>query len=267
MKTLNKYIHIYFLFFRNCLLSQMEYRLNFFAGIVVDFFFLFDKVIYAFVVYNLNVSIYGLTPEQVVIFIGSYAIILSIYCAIFLVNINVTLPGNVKSGNLDIILTKPISTQFYLSTSYVEYATMIPDLFGGIFIVVLACVKMGMSVSFLTILGYIFFIIISVVIIYGLYFCIQLLTFYITDTSAIGGILNSLLDLNNMPMHVYNKVFRNIFLFVFPVLLFGNLAPLFFIGQLSLTLALWGIFVAVGLIVLSIVLWRHMVKKYTSING
>ena len=68
-------------------------------------------------------------------------------------------------------------------------------------------------------------------------------------------------------MHVYNKVFPNIFLFVFPVLLFGNLAPLFFIGQLSLTLALWGIFVAVGLIVLSIVLWRHMVKKYTSING
>lgn len=267
MKILKKYIFIYFLFFRNCLLSQMEYRVNFFAGLLVDVIFLFDKIIYAYIVYQLNISIYGLTPEQIAIFIGSYAIVLSIYCAVFLVNINMTLPGNVKSGNLDVILTKPVSAQFYLSTSYVEYATMIPDLVGGILIVVFACSKMAIEINASIIVGYVFLIFVSVVLIYCLFFIIQLIAFRITDTSAIGGVLNTILDLNNMPMHVYSKKIQFMFVYIFPVLLFGNVAPLFLIRKLELSLALWSIFVAVVLIIMSRYLWKCMVKQYTSVNG
>ncbi len=245
----------------------MEYRVNFFAGLLVDVIFLFDKIIYAYIVYRLDISIYGLTPDQIALFIGSYAIVLSIYCAVFLVNINMTLPSNIKSGNLDVILTKPISAQFFLSTSYVEYATMVPDLVGGILIVVCACSKMSIEVSPFIIGGYVFFILVSVSIIYALYFSIQLIAFRITDTSAIGGILNTILDLNNMPIHVYGKKFQFMFIYLFPVLLFGNVAPLFLIKQLKLSLALWSIFIAIMLVIMSRYLWKYIVKQYTSVNG
>lgn len=266
-KSIKKYFYIHCLFFKNCLMSQMEYRFNFFSGILVDMLFLFDKVIYAIIVNALDISINGMKSDEVLLFIGSYSIILSIYCAFFLVNLNITLPNSIKNGDLDILITKPISTQFYVSTSYVEFATMIPDLIGGIIISVVACNRLQLDVTFFEIIGYIFFVFTSVMTIYSIYFFIQLISFYITETSALAGILNSLLDINNIPFRAYGKVFRYILTYVFPVLLFGNIAPLFLLGQLDNLTLIWSILVPIVFFMLGKTGWKNIIRKYTSASS
>jgi ABC-2 type transport system permease protein len=69
---LKKHLVIYFLFIKFSVMAQMEYRFNFIGNMAMEVGYLFVKLSYAVVVYRSGVKINGLSPDEILLFIGTF---------------------------------------------------------------------------------------------------------------------------------------------------------------------------------------------------
>jgi ABC-2 type transport system permease protein len=210
---------------------------------------------------------YELSADDVLLFSGSFMFVNSLYVSLFLVNLIVTLPNGIRNGTLDLLMTKPISLQFYISTYFIEIPTIVAGILGGIVMIIAAVIRLGLHLNPLTLLGYVFFLFNSVFTMYLFMFLLHLFSFTAVRVGALHEIASSLSDMNRIPVSAYGKVFRNIFIYTIPILLFGNPAPMFLTGRLSVPLGLWSVFVTILLFILSRVLWKAALRRYSSANG
>src|SRR5690349_17150543 len=134
MKQINKYIKIYGMFLKCSLMKQMEYRVNFIMMIGIEGVFLITKLLYAYIVYDTGVIIYGFSPDMIIFYIGTFILMTGIYMFLFYFNFS-SISSLIRNGDLDILITKPISLQFMLTMKQVDYGTPIPNIIAGICIV------------------------------------------------------------------------------------------------------------------------------------
>jgi len=266
LTDIKKYILIYFIFVKNCLIAQMEYRINFISGIAVECGYLLAKILYIVVIYRAGVVINGLTPDAILMFIGTYIIMTGLYMGLFAVNFY-SLSGYIRDGTLDMFIIKPISLQFITTLRYIDFGMPIPNVTAGIVLVVIGWNKVGIPVTLINIIGFICFIIGGVFLNYALFLLPQLLSFWTVKTGGVNEISNALWDFNNMPMGIYNKWIQRIGTFLIPVFLITNYSPLFVLSKLSYYYIIWGILAPIIFMIICRLLWNFAVRNYTSASS
>lgn len=173
------------------------------------------KLTYVVLIYNTNVVINGMTPDYILIFIGTYAIMTGIYMSFYVNFCNIS--NYIKDGTLDIYLTKPVSSLFIMSFRYIDFAMPIPNLLGGIIMVAIGWTRCAFDVNFYNILVFLIFIILGSILTYALFLFPRLLAFWVVSTNGITQISDAIWDFNNMPMGIYHRVIRELGCFLFPV--------------------------------------------------
>ncbi|MFD1909858.1 hypothetical protein ACFSQ7_46700 [Paenibacillus rhizoplanae] len=68
------------------MVGYMEYKANFYSGLIMETVFLLSKLIYIIFVYQLGIEINGISPDQMMIFTGTYTIMIAIYTGLFMDN-------------------------------------------------------------------------------------------------------------------------------------------------------------------------------------
>src|SRR5512139_1641786 len=111
IREIRKHLVIYGLFVKNSLMAQMEYRFNFIGNLSMEAGYLLVKLSYVIVVYRSGAKINGLSPDEILLFIGTFVTLTGVYAGMFMIN-NFGLRGKIKDGDLDLLLTKPVSLQF-----------------------------------------------------------------------------------------------------------------------------------------------------------
>ncbi|MEN8905176.1 MAG: ABC-2 family transporter protein, partial [Clostridiales bacterium] len=266
LKEIKRYLNIYFLFIKNCLIAQLEYRTNFAIAMLIECAFLFTKVLYIIVIFNVGVTINGLEPYEILMFIGSYTIITGFMDAIFFPNIS-RISQYVRSGELDLYITKPLSLQFIVSFRYFDFGLAIPNIIVGIVMVVVAWLKVGIDISLFNITGYIILSILGLIITYPVLMFPTLLSFWVINTSELNNITFALWDFNNMPMQIYGKVLQKIGVFLIPIFIITNFAPMFVMGLLDTTYIIWSIVAAILFNLLLRLFWTLALKSYSSASS
>lgn len=266
LKEVKRHIQIYSLFLKNSIITQMEYRFNFFMALLVETGWLFAKILYIIVVFNTGVVVKGLTPHAILMFIGTYVFLTGIYWSFFAINF-AQIPEHIRTGTFDLYMTKPVSLMFFLTMRKVDIGMPIPDILGGIVMIVLGWYGTGMPASLVNILGFVVFLISGVVISYALFLIPQLMSFFMVKTSAINELSYALWDFNNMPMAIYNKWIQRIGTFILPIFLISNYSTLFVMGKLGFLHIIWGLIAPVILMAVLRLLWSYSIKNYTSANG
>lgn len=244
----------------------MEYRANFMMAVLVECAFLLIKLLYVIVSYQMDLRVNGLTPDSILLFVGTYTFITGIMSLIYFPNF-LKIPYYVQDGTLDIYLTKPVSLQFMISFRYIDFGWAVPNIFGGIAMIVIAFVKLGLHPNVGQMLGFILYNFLAIVLTYSLLFLPELLAFWFTKTQWLRQIVYALWDFNNMPMYIYGKPLRNIGVYIIPFFVITNFPPLMILGKLKILDIIWGIFVPVFLLVVTRVVWKIAVKKYESASS
>ncbi len=261
-----KYISIYLLFAKNSLIAQMEYRTNFFISVLIEIAFLLSKILYVIVVFNAGVDIYGLSPYEILMFIGSYTIITGVMDALYFPNFS-KISEYVRNGDLDTLITKPISLQFLVTLRYVDYGLAIPNVIAGSIMVFVSWTNLNVDLSILNLAGYIFFLLIGVIVTYPVLLFPSLLAFWIVKTQAINDITFALWDFNNMPMGIYGKWLQRIGVFIIPIFLITNFAPMFVLKRLSALDIIWAVIAPILFAILVRFFWKFAMKNYTSASS
>lgn len=266
MIEVRKHIKIYFVFIKNCIIQQMEYRSNFIINILVECMFLLSKLLYVFIVYKVGNNISGLTSDQVILFIGTFMILTAIYTGFFMENFY-AISEKVKKGDLDLLITKPISLQFQLTLRGVNIALPIPNIIAGVVMVTTAWSRLAIPINVVNILLYLGLLVCGVILTYSVYLFPQLLSFWIVKTSSIVEITDKLWDFNNMPMSIYNKWMKRIGTFVIPVFVITNFPVMSVVGTLSFIQKIWAVIAPLFFFLLARLSWRYAIKHYSSAGG
>ena len=107
---LRYYLGLLGLFARYSLMEQMEYRINFAAGVAVECGYMLIKLMYAVLILQAGAEINGLSPNEMLMCIGTYILVTGVYMGVY-PNFW-ALPLSVQDGSLDMLLTKPVNTQY-----------------------------------------------------------------------------------------------------------------------------------------------------------
>ena len=260
-----KYLRLLWTFAKNSLAGQLEYRMNFIAGLVVESGYMLAKLTYVALIYSADVTINGMTPDYILLFIGTYAVMTGIFMS-FAPNIY-SIPGYIKDGTFDIYLTKPVSQLFLVSFRYVDFAMPIPNVLGGLIMIVIAWMRCGFAVSFGNIAVFLIFVILGAISTYAIFTLIRLTAFWLVSINGIAQISDSIWDFNNMPMGIYNRVIQGIGCFLFPIFLITNVPGLVIGGRVSTWFLVWSViapFIELGI---TILVWRTAIKRYASASS
>ncbi len=244
-------------------MSQMEYRANFVTGILMEAGYLLAKVMYVIVAYSAGKRIAGYSPDELLVFVGSYVTLTGFYAGVFAMNL-FQLTTLVRDGSFDLLLVKPVNTQFYATFRRSDMGPLFFDAIAGIVMVAIGLVRSGTAIDAPLVLGWSFFAAAGAAVGYSLWIIPISLVFRIVRADAIAGLADTFWDFNNVPMVVYGRVGQLIGVFVVPIFVITNFPALFALGRLPPLWFAWGIAAPVVFGLLASRLWNASVRQYAS---
>jgi ABC-2 type transport system permease protein len=266
LREIKKHLFIYLIFVKNSLISQMEYRFNFIGNFCMESGYLLVKLSYVVVVYRSGVTINGLSPDEMLLFSGTFITMTAVYAGLFMIN-NFGLRRKIKEGDLDLILTKPVSLQFIATLRQSDVAIFGVDSVAGLIAVGIAWSRLQIPVNLITVGGYAGFFLISVLVSYSLFLLPQILSFWFLDTTAIAEITDSFWDFNLMPMDIYNRWIQQIGIFILPIFAITNFPPMFLLHKMPPVYMVWALFLPLILFTVVRMIWNQGVKNYSSASS
>ena len=114
-----RYLRLYRAFVLNCLARTLEFRAQFFAGIIGYAIWTSVSLVFIGVVFGQVGAVRGWTRDQMWVLYGTY-VVLESFCYGILGPNMWRFSGLVRDGGLDLILTKPVNAQFFVSTRYLD---------------------------------------------------------------------------------------------------------------------------------------------------
>ncbi len=265
-KTLRKYFFIWFIFIKNCIIAQMEYRANFITGLAMECGYLFAKMLYIIVIYRAGVNINGLSPDEILVFVGTYVIVTGFYAGLFMMNL-FGISDHIRNGTLDLYITKPISLQFMLTLRRSDMGLLLLDVTAGLIMVAVGWTRLQTPVNFLNIIGFTGYLAAGTIVGYAIFLLPQLLSFWLVNSHAISSTVDSFWDFNNMPMGVFNKIIQRVGVFVIPIFVVTNFPAMFVLGRMNTLHAAWGILAPFVFMALTRLVWGVAVKRYSSASS
>ncbi len=266
LREIIKHLRIYRLFLKNSLIAQMEYRFNFIGNLVMESGYLLVKLSYVIVVYRSGVKINGLSPDEILLFIGTFVMLTAVYAGLYMIN-NFGLRTKIKDGDLDLLLTKPVSLQFMATLRQADLTIFAVDALAGGAMVIIAWARLGIPFNLFNISGYCAFLIISSLVAYSLFLLPQILSYWLMNTSAIAEITDSFWDFNNMPMDIYSQWIKQIGIFVLPIFVISNFPPMFLLHKMPPIYLGWSVLLPLILFVIVRSFWQRGLRNYSSASS
>lgn len=265
MNFIKRYLTLIFIFAKNSLAGQLEYRVNFLMSVLVEAGFLVVKLTYVLLIYKTGVNINGMSPDYMLVFIGTYTVMTGIYMSFYTNFWNLT--NYIREGTLDIYLTKPASGLFLVTFRYIDFATPIPAVTAGFIMLGIGWHRCGFDISFANIGIFIGCLTVGTVLTYSIFLMPRLLGFWTMSTAGIAQIGDAIWDFNNMPMRIYNKIIQDIGCFILPVFLITNIPGLIIGGSISKNLLIWYFISPVITLSLCVIMWKAGIKRYSSASS
>ncbi|WP_320929075.1 ABC-2 family transporter protein [Hungatella sp.] len=260
------YLKLYGYFVKNNIIAQMAYRSNFIISILTEVGFIFAKSLYIIVLFSAGLSIRGLEPKQMLLFIGSYTLITGIMDAVCYPNI-AAIPEYIRTASLDLMLTKPVNSLFISAFRKFDLGLGIPNVAGGLAMIAVSWKLSGIPFTAYHVLGFVFFIVLGCILTFPILMIPVTCSFWMIKSSALMDVIWAMWDFNNMPMTIYNRIIKAIGIFVLPVFMVTNLGPMFLLGILPRIYMVYAMTAIPVFLKLSITFWNFAIKRYSSAGG
>lgn len=246
--------------------SLMMFRLGFFGPFFVDGSLFAVQLAVFRAVYS-NVDRVGAWGEgEMILFIGTFSLINALGMTIYFFGIS-QLPDKVKKGELDLYLTKPVSTLFRLTFEQINPGS-VPLLLMSLCIIGYGVRKSGITPDPGMILLYLGWLALMSILHYDMMVLIRCVCFYLVTNARLDQLEDAALGLcMKLPGIAFYGIYRIIFCFLLPYGIMATLPVQSMLGEMGWQTALQGIAVAAVFTGLTAFLWRHGLHRYNSASS
>ncbi|MBN2811735.1 MAG: ABC-2 family transporter protein, partial [Spirochaetales bacterium] len=204
MHEITKHFRIWTRLLRINLMSQLEYRANFVTGLLMEAGYLLAKIMYVMVIYSAGRNIGGYTPDELLVFIGTFVSLTGFYAGVFMTNL-FQLSGIVRDGSFDLLMVKPVSTQFLATFRRSDVSIFLFDFLAGLVMIAVGFSRSGTSPGIGGMIGWAFYAAGGCALAYSLWLIPLTLVFRVVRADSIASLADCFWDFNNVPMVAYGK--------------------------------------------------------------
>ncbi len=242
---------------------ESEYRLNFFFALISSLINLLFSLFGLGLFYRITNTLGGWSFEEALVVMGIFVLIEGFSQSFLIANLN-TIMEYVWMGTLDFVLLKPVDSQFYLS--FRNFSIWgIPNMIFGLGIIIYGAIRL--KASPLDVLFGISAVMISLTILYGIWFILGSLSVWFVKIYNITFVLKQLVEAGRYPITAYPEIYRFFFTFVIPVIFLTTVPASFVVGKGKAYLLLISIILAILSITLSRAFWKFTLRHYSSASS
>lgn len=264
--VIKKYFQVLWIVIRNSFYKISAYRANFFSGLITDFCFNISRIVFVNVLL-LNVpNLGGWEENHYLLFFGSSFLAESIYM-FFFYNSHTMISQQINNGDMDFLLTKPISEMFILSTMNINFGSGLSNFVLGIVFVIKGIAGLNLEISVSKIIIYGCLILGGSIVYFSISFMINLLSFWFVRAGNVFELFTNITDLYRYPSDIFPKIVSMIITFIIPFQLISITPAKYMIESVNDEIFLGIALYPILFFVISYYIMRAAIAVYTSASS
>jgi ABC-2 type transport system permease protein len=262
---MKKYLKVYLALIHLNFSALVVYRANVINNILGSTVWGVFSLVSIILLTSHTTSIFGWTREEILLLSGVYALFIGIFHTLFSRNFE-RLTYLIRLGMLDAILTKPLDSQFLVSTSIINFTSIIRIFLGVAFmwyVISVAHMTITLPLIGLFCIG----IGIGLLLLYSIWFIVATCIIWYPDLSNLIEFLYSFSNIGRYPREMYSHVNQFIFLFILPLTFMVIVPTKMLLTKLTVFDA-FGLLIFAGLFFVgSRLFWKFALRFYTSASS
>jgi ABC-2 type transport system permease protein len=217
---LKRYWRIYRTFFISSFVRELQFRANFFAKMAQQAVWVFFFVLILLVVYNRTETVAGWSRGDALVLAATLFFVEGTWRAGFFSLME--FPQQIRMGTLDFVLTKPVDTQFWVSTRRFNF-DQIGTILGGVVMIVWGVRSAGLTPGFEQWLAYIALIPCSLAIVYAINVCLMTLAIWFVRVDNLWVLGETVLTAVRFPIDIFGPMLARVFTYYLPIALIATI--------------------------------------------
>lgn len=260
-----KYWRILITLIKTSFIAELEFRANIALKIFNDFIWYFVQISVFEVLYSHTSQISGWDLGKIRVFLGCLFLSDTINMIFYHENLE-QLSERVRKGDLDLMLAKPVSSQFILSFYRLQPSYFLNFILCFGWLLSSLYKEIG-TISIYTIVQILILILCSNMIMYSLRFMVASTSVALGRSENLAQLWYSLFRMSLRPDFVYPPWLRYTLLFILPLGFVASVPAHVILGKRSEIWLLGAIAMALGLLLISSYFWKWIIKRYTSVSS
>jgi ABC-2 type transport system permease protein len=265
LATARRYARVYRACLRNCLARELEFRTSFLLSVGSTILWAIFSMLLAGLIFSNVRQVAGWDLDRMFILTGTFLLVEGLSSALFQRNMQ-RLSEMVNKGELDFVLTRPISSQFLVSIRYVDFGDL-PTALVGIVYVAIGLGRLGLQPGLLEILSYLVIVTCALFSLYALWFMAVTLVLWTGRINNISAVAPPFVEMARMPSDVYRGLARPILTYGLPIAAIATLPAKALLGVLDQGMVPYQIVLTAVLLWASHRFWHYSLRKYSSASS
>lgn len=260
-----KYLKIFAAFFRASAISDLEYRLNIVMKVVTDYVWYAAQLsVFEVLFRNVN-QVSGWTLDTTRVFMAMLFVVDSLWMLLFSENLD-KLSERVRKGELDLLLAKPVNSQFMISIQRVStaYVFNVTFTFGYL---IWALANLPFEVSWYRLLYLIVLIPASLVLTYAIRFFFSATALIFARAENINYVWYNIYRLGMRPEVMYPPWLRYIVLTILPMGFLASVPTRVLLGFAEPWMIVIELMITSILLYMSTRFWAFALRSYSSASS
>lgn len=262
--TIKKYLSLYAAMFKASFIADLEYRANFFSRILTDIFWYAAQILTFEVLYQHTDRIGDWDVHQMRVFLGLLFVIDAFYMIIIHENLE-NISEKVRKGDLDLLLAKPVNSQFMLTLQKANTAIFGNLLIGSGWLIY--AISGLPDFNYARLLWLIILIPCSLVVVYSMRFLFSATAVIFTRSENLQFLWWQVYRLGMRPDSMYNPYIKYVLLTILPVGVIISIPARALLNPPELNYLLWPLVLVPILIYGTHRFWNFALKFYSSASS
>lgn len=259
------YFRLLYIYLRVGVMSELQYRVNFFVQLVQSLIALVTGLIVLSLVFSYTTELAGWSQAELLAVMGVHILVGGIIKTAIQPNME-RLMGDVQQGTLDYTLTKPEDSQLLISVRETRIWQMVDVVMGAI-VLGTAVVQLGERVGLLQALGFAAALVLGGFMVYSFWLMLTTGSFWFVRVDNVLELFQSMYQAGRWPVGIYPDALRLSLTFLVPIAFAVTVPAEALTGRLTWQTLLGAAGLALVLFVLARWVWYTGLRNYTGASA
>ena len=264
-RTLHSALRIVGALWRLNLAEELQYRANFFASVLGTVFGIGTALLTLALFFRHTTRLGGWDYWEVVVLLGVFNALTGLIEAVLRPGIG-QLASEVRSGHLDLVLSRPVDAQAFVSFRHLDIWRL-TDVALGLGLAAYALYRLGHVPGPLALATFVVAFASAAVVVYAIWVALMSLAFWLVAVENLAVLFDALYEGARYPVSAYPGALRFLFVYLVPIAWTTTIPASVVTGRVGPGIGLAAVAVAVAAFVLARLLWRMALKRYTGASG
>jgi ABC-2 type transport system permease protein len=260
-----RHLRLWRRFLLQAVVRETHYRAHFATMLLVGLVQLGLGIVPILLLFGFTQEVHGWSRAEVITLVGAYQIITGLMAAFVAPNLQ-RMTAYITEGELDGVLLRPVSSQFYLTLRWINVAEL-SNVASGVVVLVLGLLQADVVPALSQIVQALVLVACGLVLLTSVWSAMSFLAFWLQSVDSIGVIYLNLIEAGRYPLVFFPVAVRAFLTFAFPVAFASTYPVQALSGDLGWTPVGGGLALAAVAVTLVRLLWRRGLRTYSSASS